>query len=614
MRASEFYKQVFDTFSNVSVILAPSIGVAPKRYTRFAGRAVCFTNEMEGRPLAVRNGRPPGDALMVLTGAPPRKKPLVLCCSPRLPPYVYAGAETAMMGLCLALQRRGFDVVAVEGEGPPGVGSMEGVPLQSGFPRWEKKYTKPLLRKLKPDIIVAQFEAVLPFMEHSGGIPVYAYAHVPWSYELPAERDLSPTGWIFTSYALWKECGKPKDSLVFHPIIDRMRVCGWRGKRKNITMVNPSWSKGGDIVLALTHAFPEEHFVLARGGYGAVVEGLSERPNVEFLGPLRDMRPFYGNSKLHLVPSREETYGMVAAEARMAGAPVVASNLPALHEALPDAAWYAPPGDKGAWTRVVGEVLRAEHKAESASEHFVQQARQDVWALENWWMRRHRIGSHLGDPKVTVMMMSHNRPRFLEQAIQGIQRQSLRDWELIIIDDSTDPDVLKVLRQAQLRDPRVTWHHHTTGNLSWKRNQVLRLARAPIIANNDDDDISDPMRLEVTVRKFDRDPKLGLFWGFAHLIDEHGERRGTHKWRAASMNRKRMGGLKVHSGSAAFRTEWAREVMYDEGWSTGERWKPGHDYDFYFRYLKKHPKAANYEGYLCEYRVVGPRVSSGKSW
>jgi glycosyltransferase involved in cell wall biosynthesis len=610
----DFYGRVFDTFSNISVILAPSVGVSPKRYTRFAGQVVCFTDELEGRPLAVRSGRPPGDALMVLTGVPQRKKPLALCCSPRLPPFVYAGAETAMMGLCLALERRGFDVVAVEGEGPPGLSSMGGIALRSGFPRWETKYTKALLRKLKPDIIVAQFEAVIPFMEHAAGTPVYAYAHVPWSYHLPAERGLAPDGWIFTSYALWDACGRPQDSLVFHPVIDRMRVCGWRGRRKNVTMVNPSWAKGGDVVLALSHAFPEEHFALVRGGYGDIVEGLSARPNVEIIGPLRDMRPFYGNSKLHLVPSREETYGMAAAEARMAGAPVVASDLPGLHEALPDLARYAPPGDADAWVRVVGEALRGDCVAAPATKHFAQQARQDVWALENWWMNRHQIGSNLGDPKVTVMMMSHNRPNFIRQAISGIQQQSLRDWELIIIDDSTDPDVLKILRRVQLQDPRVRVVYHETGNLSWKRNQVLRLARAPIIANNDDDDISDPMRLEVTVRAFRADPKLGIFWGFAHLIDAEGERCGTHRWHAAGMSMESAGRLKVHSGSAAFRTEWAREVMYDEEWSTGTRWRPGHDYDFYFRYLQNHPKVANYDGYLCSYRVVGPRVSSGKSW
>ena len=600
--------QIYDTFSDVVAVLAPTGATSPTRHTRFRGHVVSRMEQIQGRPIHVRPGpRRRGNAMMVLTGAPPKTRPLVLCCSPRLPPYVYAGGETAMLGLCSSLQRRGCDVVAVEGEGPGGVEVIKGVLMHSGFPRWETKYTKPLLARLKPDVIVTQFEAAHPFLEHSGGVPVYVYCHVRWSYDHPVEQGMKPAGWIFTSYALWNECGQPKNSVVVHPILDRMRVCGWHGKRKNITMVNPSYLKGGDVVLSLSHAFPDEHFVVARGGYGADVEGLEARPNVEFLGPLHDLRPFYGNSKLHLVPSRSETYGMAAAEARLAGVPVVASDLPGLHEALPDSAWYAPPGDHTSWAMVVGEVLRRRVVSTPATQHYETQAEEDLRALENLWTGRHRLVTSSGNPRVTVMLVSHNRPKFLRQALAGIQRQTLSDWEVIIIDDSTDPAVHRFLRS--IKDPRISWHYHANANLSWKRNQVLRLARAPIVANNDDDDISLPTRLEETVNAFAADPELGILWGYAVLINEKGDAVGRHRWDAEEKR------IRVHSGSAAWRTKWAREVMYNEKWSPpGERWRPGHDYDFYKRYRAIHPKQLAIPKDLVHYRVVGPRVSSKRSW
>jgi len=299
---------------------------------------------------------------------------------------------------------------------------------------------------------------------------------------------------------------------------------------------------------------------------------------------------------------------MAAVEAAIGGARVIASDLPGIREALPHHGVFVPPHDLDEWRRALAEELAADDAPEVSLDMYQNWEKEDLMRLGNIWRRRHGLRTATNAPKVTVMMVSHNRPRFLFQAIEGILAQSMRDWELIIIDDSTDPKVRKVLES--FRDPRIVWFHYPNSNLSWKRNQVLLHARAPLIANNDDDDISLPDRLKITVEAFEKDPQLGLFWGSARLIDHGGERVGEHRWDGKEGRR-----FAPHSGCVAFRTAWALETMYDEEWSTGQGvWKKGHDYDFYKRYRQKHRKARAHDGFLCQYRVTGPRVSSKDAW
>jgi len=58
-----------------------------------------------------------------------------------------------------------------------------------------------------------------------------------------------------------------------------------------------------------------------------------------------------------LCPSREEGFGMVALEAMALGVPVVASDLPAHREVLGEVAFFAPPGDAGAFCAAAREAL-----------------------------------------------------------------------------------------------------------------------------------------------------------------------------------------------------------------------------------------------------------------
>ena len=48
-------------------------------------------------------------------------------------------------------------------------------------------------------------------------------------------------------------------------------------------------------------------------------------------------------------------------------------------------------------------------------------------------------------PKVTVYIPAHNYGRFLDAAIQSVLKQTMEDWELIVIDDGSTDDTSEIL-------------------------------------------------------------------------------------------------------------------------------------------------------------------------
>ena len=99
------------------------------------------------------------------------------------------------------------------------------------------------------------------------------------------------------------------------------------------------------------------------------------------------------------------------------------------------------------------------------------------------------------EPLVSILLPVYNDARFLKRAVGSIQRQALKNWELLLLDDgSTDttPDLVDSLCRP---DPRIKGVHLSHRGISETLNAGLSMARGPFIARMDADDCSHPLRL-----------------------------------------------------------------------------------------------------------------------
>lgn len=98
-------------------------------------------------------------------------------------------------------------------------------------------------------------------------------------------------------------------------------------------------------------------------------------------------------------------------------------------------------------------------------------------------------------PYVSVILPSRDRPLEVRRAVATVLAQTFADWELIIVDDGSDPAVDVIGLRAL--DPRITvLRNDVATGVSRARNRGVAAARGTWLAFLDDDDVWHPDKLQ----------------------------------------------------------------------------------------------------------------------
>jgi glycosyltransferase involved in cell wall biosynthesis len=124
-------------------------------------------------------------------------------------------------------------------------------------------------------------------------------------------------------------------------------------------------------------------------------------------------------------------------------------------------------------------------------------------------------------PRVSVIMAVYNDAPFLQAALSSILDQTMRDIEIIVVDDGSTDETPEIL--AQIRDPRVRVVHQPNQGHAASLNRAIRLASCELLARMDDDDASTLDRLEKQVGFMDSHPEVVAVGSFATLMTVDGE-------------------------------------------------------------------------------------------
>ena len=125
-------------------------------------------------------------------------------------------------------------------------------------------------------------------------------------------------------------------------------------------------------------------------------------------------------------------------------------------------------------------------------------------------------------PAVSVLMPVYNGGRFLAAAVDSVLRQTMRDIELIAIDDGSQDASAAVLAEFAARDDRVRVFTQENQGIVAALNRALALARAPLVARMDADDIARPDRLDRQCTFLREHPDILAVSGGMDVIGEDG--------------------------------------------------------------------------------------------
>jgi CMP-N-acetylneuraminic acid synthetase len=166
-------------------------------------------------------------------------------------------------------------------------------------------------------------------------------------------------------------------------------------------------------------------------------------------------------------------------------------------------------------------------------------------------------------PKVTVYTVCRDYARYLQQAIKSVLNQTMRDWELIVINDGSTDDTAEVLRQFE-SDPRIKIIHQPSRGLPASCNTAIAQAGGEYLIRLDADDYFDENALLVLSGILDAHPKVGLVYPDYFLISGDGEILG-HVRREKIADDLGLLDLPAHGAGTMIRRQCFLEVGgYDE--------------------------------------------------
>lgn len=99
-------------------------------------------------------------------------------------------------------------------------------------------------------------------------------------------------------------------------------------------------------------------------------------------------------------------------------------------------------------------------------------------------------------PLVSVVVPCFNRAHLIASALHSVQEQTLRDWELIVVDDTSTDDLPAVLAGFAGDDRISSIRQPENRGVSAARNRGVANARGRFIAFLDSDDAWFPQKLE----------------------------------------------------------------------------------------------------------------------
>lgn len=206
-------------------------------------------------------------------------------------------------------------------------------------------------------------------------------------------------------------------------------------------------------------------------------------------------------------------------------------------------------------------------------------------------------------PVVSLVMATYNdSPSYLIPAIESIINQSFLEWELVIVDDSTNDITKQVLNDFANKDNRIIVIRSIDGKYGFVKalNVGLEAARGEYIGRMDGDDLSRPLRLEKEVNFLEAYHKYDVVGSHTSIIDSKGNLTSYIKFPSTGLRFRLFQVMRcpMQHGSILMRRE-----LIDKGVRYDESFKRSEDLELWLRLQKEGYKLYNLQEVLYDFRI-----------
>jgi glycosyltransferase involved in cell wall biosynthesis len=167
--------------------------------------------------------------------------------------------------------------------------------------------------------------------------------------------------------------------------------------------------------------------------------------------------------------------------------------------------------------------------------------------------------------KASVIIPTYNRSNIVTRAIHSVLSQTLKDLEVIVVDDGSTDDTRQVLEAID--DSRVNYFYKHNSGPAGARNMGIDHAHGDYIAFLDSDDYWPNNYLEVMIEKLERFPEYGAVYSPITMVFQDGNQiqsytcpKAKEGWITADIFIKGF----IWTSAAVFRSESWKNFSFDE--------------------------------------------------
>jgi glycosyltransferase involved in cell wall biosynthesis len=253
-----------------------------------------------------------------------------------------------------ALRDAGLNVRIICSEMPeaPATWTADGVP----YAQLDAPAAEAWLRATRPRVIVTHHHYAERAVILSRDVAAKSVLVLHNDHDQPAltagpDVCVYNTDWVQKSLAArYPQVDRARALIVHPPVIPaEHRAAGGT----HVTLVNLNRHKGVRTWRRAARLLPRLPFLGVTGAHGEQVTR-PLHPNMRVIPQTSNMRrDVWARTRVLMIPSIYESYGMAGVEALASGIPVIAHPTPGLQEALGDAALFVDRADVHAWVRAI---------------------------------------------------------------------------------------------------------------------------------------------------------------------------------------------------------------------------------------------------------------------
>ena len=210
-------------------------------------------------------------------------------------------------------------------------------------------------------------------------------------------------------------------------------------------------------------------------------------------------------------------------------------------------------------------------------------------------------------PLVSIVMPVYDpHPVHFRQAVDSILRQTMRDWELLIVEDPSSRSAAELL--ADVDDPRIRHLQRRDRGPSWRAS--IGVSRSPWprwLPARTQNDVCEPDRLEKQLAYLQEHPEVDVLGSQLAIMDDEGKPRG---YRGHPLHHEAIArGMAISNAVAHPSVLFKKQSVLAAG---GYRSFFCEDYELWSRLLHRQAHFANHSEALVHYRVVPQGVRRAK--